>query len=190
MVAPAGGIPISFSYGGTAARGAGCDYTADGTITIPAGSNSASISISALADYALEGPETIAVTAPTSVTVAGIGYEIVGSLPSITIGDKTDGAIEVVKQTPVGAASEPATHGSFRIKYKNSSVTRTVATKVLYTITGAPAGTSYTVSPTPVGEATIPAGQNYVDVRINVINNYKVEGERNIELTISNATPL
>ena len=189
-VAPAAGISIGLTYDGTATRGE--DYTALASITIPEDLSEGTISIVAQNDDLIESLEAITITVPPTITYGGITYEIIIESPlNIKIVDKTDGAIVVVKQTPTtGDASEPSRHGSFRIKFKNDNVKRAIPTKVLYTITGAPPASSYTVRPTPVGEATIPANSNYVDVFIDVHNNYIVEGTRSIEIEISNPTPL
>ena len=73
--APANGIAVNYTIGGTATAGAGGDYTiagaagATGTVDVPAGATSAAIAVTINEDTAVEGDETVVLT-----LAAGAGY--------------------------------------------------------------------------------------------------------------------
>lgn len=174
----------------TATLGIGNDYSLNPTTaatqyTLPANANSASYTLTAQADKLLEVDEFVKVVASAP---AGHTMKSGENSVTITIKDQTDGSIIVVKQTPSGNASEnPLTHGSFRIKFKDDqvkSVTRQV--KVKYSLSGSSQiNRDHTITPTPIGEATIPIMANYVDVVVNVVNNFVVQGDHELNIEIS-----
>lgn len=183
-LAPAN-ITINFTYGGSATHGTGKDYTAPTSITIPAGSNKATINFVALTDYIVEGPEAIAITAPPTVTVGGLTYDVIStSLSNISIVDKTNGAVSMSR---VGDAAEPNTKGQVMFKFPGSgatAVTCAYPVKVVYSYSGTSATGNYT--PNSPAEAIIPSGQNSVTVNtLTPINNYVVEGSREVTVTIT-----
>lgn len=184
-------IPIAFT--GTAVRGAGNDYTTDptgATLTILSGQQEAFLTITALADDIIElgGDETVIVTA-SPVGIYAINPS--GNPATINIVDKTDGTIVVEKFTPTtGDAKEnPLTHGSFKIKYAanaNTKCTRPV--KVTYILSGtAVHSDDYTVP--HLTEAIIGANTNFKEIPVTVKNNYIVQGDRGVIVTITGVTP-
>lgn len=168
------------------------DYVAKSeTVTFLPGETSKTFTVQTNTDKLMEGDELLYVSLSNPVNAALQGG---GSVLQTNgkIVDQTDGTLVVVKQTPAGSASEnPLTHGSFRIKFKDDQVKTSPDrnVKVDYTLGGTSViSRDHTVSPTPVGEATILANSSYVDVIISVVDNYLVQGNHNVEITITNAT--
>ena len=84
-VAPAGGITVNYSVGGTATADA--DYTAlPGSVTIPAGASSATIAIAVLDDNVVESSETVVVTL-TGTDHPGVTVSSASSQATATIAD-------------------------------------------------------------------------------------------------------
>lgn len=192
-IAPTGGISFTLTYTGTATSGV--DYTGAATIAIAQGQNEGTVSIITNAeDYLLEGDETVIISAPASITALGVPFSIVGGPLSVTIKDKTDGSIIAEKYKPAGEdASEPNVDGSFRIRFKDENVKSVKPATVSFKLSGVSA-TSYTVKAvtgsvtydalTAEGTAVIPASSNGVEVTIEVVDNYVVEGTRNLKMEI------
>ncbi len=156
-----------------------------GPLFFAPGETSITFTLATVADKILEGDETIALVLSNAVNAVLDGGSSTLQTNG-TIKDQTNGALMVVKQAD---ASEPLTHGSFRIKFMDDEVktspTRTV--KVCYTITGnAVSPNDYTISPpSPV---VIPANSSYVDLSVAIVNNYVVEGARSVTIKIHTPT--
>jgi len=82
-------LPVSYTAGGTAVSGS--DFTAlSGTVTIPAGQATASVTVTPVDDSAVEGSETVVVT-----LTAGGGYQVGSpSSATVTIADDDGAAVD------------------------------------------------------------------------------------------------
>jgi hypothetical protein len=166
---------IAYTVTGTATSGA--DYTAlSGTVTIPAGSTTANITIPVINDTIVEGNETVIITL-TSVTS---GLATLGATLSATntITDN-DAATVSIAATTAGSESGP-TSAVFTATQTNPASTNTVI-NIAFSGT-ATAATDYTSPGTTV---TIPAGSTTATVTVPVINDAAVEGDETLILTLS-----
>ena len=168
---------IAYSVGGTATSGV--DYTAlSGTVTIPAGATTATISIPVLDDPVVEGGETVIVTL-TSITsgLATLGAPLAATN---TITDN-DAATVTIANTTNGA--EPATNGVMTVTQSSLSATNTVLS---YTVGGtAASGADFTALS---GTVTILAGATTATINIPVLNDLIVEGPETVVVTLTAVT--
>jgi hypothetical protein len=170
---------VSYTVTGTATSGT--DYTAlSGSVTIPAGSTTATISIPVINDAIVETAETVIVTlnAVTSGTSTSIGTP---AAATNTIADN-DAATVSIATTTNGSETGP-TAGVMTVTQSAVSGTNTV---VAYTVSGtATSGSDYTALS---GTVTIAAGATTATINIAVINDILVEGNETVILTLSSVT--
>ena len=168
---------ISYTVSGTATSAA--DYTAlSGTVTIPAGSTTATISIPVLDDAIVEGGETVTVTF-TSVTsgLATLGATLIATN---TIADNDSATVTIANTTD---AAEPSTNGEMTLTQTAVSSQDTVLS---YLVSGtAISGSDYTVLS---GTVTIPAGATMATISILVLNDLVVEPTETLTVTLSAVT--
>lgn len=141
-------LAVAFTVGGTAASGT--DYASLGTsVTIPAGSDTAAITLQPVDDGAIEGSETVILTIS-----AGISYTLgTPKAATVTIHDNDFPPVVTVAATTAGASEEGPTPGVFTFtRTGNTSAALTVKFALAGTAT---AGTDYTSITTSV---TIPSG--------------------------------
>lgn len=178
--APAAGVTVTYSLGGSATPGS--DYTDPqaGTITIPAGSQSGTITLNVNDDPNFEGTENISIT----LNSANQGFLITGGgTASINLLDND--APPSVSVAAGANAAEPATNGSFNITLSTPAPAGGVT--VTYTLSGtATPGSDYTDP--QGGTVTITSGNNSATVAINVINDPDPESPETITLTINSVT--
>jgi hypothetical protein len=174
-------LTVSYTVGGTASNGS--DFAAMGTsVVIPAGSASATITVTPVDDAFAEGNETVVVTISPSANY------IVGTPPNnsatIIIGD--DEPVELpavgVVATDAAASESPLTTGFY-------TVTRTGLTAAPLTVNYAVGGTAtpggdYVALP---GSLVIPAGVSSATITVTPINDSAGEGSETVVLTISAA---
>ena len=174
---------VSYTVAGSAT--AGTDYTAlSGTVTIPAGSTSATIDVTGIvADSLVEGTETVDITL-SSITASDPGITIDGAnnSDSIDIFDN-DAALVSIAGTTDGDENGPV-DGVFTV---TQSATAVSATVVSYTVAGsATAGTDYTALS---GTVTIPAGSTSATIDVTgIVADSLVEGTETIDITLSSIT--
>ncbi|RFM31935.1 Calx-beta domain-containing protein, partial [Chitinophaga silvisoli] len=173
-------VTITYTISGTAT--AGTDYTAlTGSVTIPAGKNSAVIAVNVIDDLVYEGNENITITL-NGASGATLGSLSASGTASLTIADNDLPPLSIVKTAD---AAEPSTNGGFVISTA-AAYTVTSPITVTYTIAGtANNGTDYS---TMSGTITIPAGANSITLPVNVIDNYKADGTRTVILTLVSGT--
>lgn len=176
-------LPVTFSGAGTATFGAGNDYLASssaagftfngssGTITIPAGQASATMTITGLDDALLEGNENVLIT-----VTASAGYVVSGTAANGVITDDETATISISK-TSDGAESSAATYGTFRVTLSRASSTDTV---VNYSFGGTASALDYTAS----NSVIIPANNLSADIVVTVINDRLVEGTETVLATL------
>lgn len=158
----------------------GTDYTVSGTsVTIPSGSLSATITVSAINDVLVEGNETIVATigtptganigTPSSTTITITDDDVAPSNPTLTI---------TAQPTSVSEAGGTATFTAALSQAASVTVTATV------NFSGtAVSGTDYTASGTTI---SIPAGSLSATVSVSVIDDALVEGNETVIATLAN----
>lgn len=156
---------VSFTVAGTASSGS--DYAPLGTsITIPTGSNSVALTLSPLADAAVEGYETVIVRLTNSPSY------VIGSLGTgtVTITDANISTVSIAATTPTASETGPS-NGVFTISRDgptNSALT------VYFSVTGtASAGTDYTSLGSSI---VIAANRVSTNLLVRPINDSLTEG--------------
>ncbi len=172
-------LEVQYTIDGSSSAVNGTDYTEIPlTVTIPAGSASATIDITPKQDFPLaEGPETVKLNLVDLQT-----YDL-GADKSATVtiadNDQLEKPMIKIEATDAEAAEEGLDPGTF-------TVTRdkflTDALEVKYTIAGtAEDGTDYTIPAT----VTIPAGETSATIEVTPIEDTFAEGPETVELTLA-----
>ncbi|MFC2086962.1 Calx-beta domain-containing protein [Bacteroidota bacterium] len=172
-------VTVDYTVTGGTATGGGTDYTlADGTLTISAGEDSGTISITVINDSDIENDETIIIelSNPSSNVYLGTNTE-----HTYTINDN-DADYDIEFTASSASGQESTTLKTVFLSLSGSSPTET---KVAYTVTGGTAtgnGTDYTV----VNDtATIPGGQTSTSFNITIVNDVLDENDETIIITLS-----
>jgi carbon monoxide dehydrogenase subunit G len=171
----AGALVVTYTVTGTAT--ADDDYTAlTGTVTIPAGSLTATFNVNVLQDAVSEPSETVIVTLDP-----GAAYSVSATQDdaTVTIADDEPTVTVTASDPAAGEATGTLNPGAF-------TITRTGATTdpltVNYTVTGtATGGTDYT---TLTGTAIIPAGSTHVIVNVTVTQDAVAEPSETVIVTL------
>ena len=169
---------IAYSISGSAAGGS--DFTApSGTVTIPAGQTSATVTIAVIDDSTVEAGEDVTLTLD-SITSGNSSITIdAADNDTLTIADNDTAEVSV----EVGANATEAMDGSINITLSQPSSTDTTVT---YTVGGtATPGTDYQALS---GTAPIPAGQTSVSIPVVVIPDDEVEGTETVIVTVDEIT--
>jgi hypothetical protein len=167
-------LTVQVQIAGTAANGVDYDNL-NTTVTIPAGSSTATVTVNPIDDGDVEGDETVILS-----LVDDAGYNLAGqSSDTVTI---ADGDVPTI--VSIVASDDTATEGDGNAVF---TVTRTGSTAqdltVEFTVTGAATnGADYQTITTTV---TIPAGESTVDVTVVPINDAEVEGDETVILTLN-----
>ena len=169
---------VAYTVSGTATSGA--DYTAlSGTVTIPAGSTTATISIPVINDAIVEGNETVIIT----LTSISSGLATLGATLSATntIADNDSATVTIANGTN-GTEVGPA-NGTMTVTQTAISATNTV---IAYTVSGtATSGSDYTALS---GTVTVPAGSTIATISIPVIDDAIVEGNETVVVTLTSVS--
>ncbi len=170
---------ISYTVTGTATSGS--DYTAlAGTVTIPAGSTTATITIPVINDLIVEANETVIVTLNT--VTSGTSTTIGAPAAATNTISSDDVATVSIATTTNGSETGP-TAGVMTVTQSAVSSTNTV---VAYTRTGtATSGTDFTALS---GTVTILAGATTATINIAVVNDIIAEGNETVILTLTSVT--
>ena len=174
---------ISYTVTGTAT--AGTDYTAlSGSVTVPAGSTSATIFVTGIVpDSLVEGAETVVITL-NSITMSSPGVTInsFNDIDSIDILDGDAATVSIVGTTD-GNEAGPI-NGVFTVSQTTASVNDTVLT---YTVAGsATSGVDYTALS---GSVTITGGLTSASITVPVIApDDLVEGTETVTITLTGIT--
>jgi len=173
----AGDLTVNYTIGGTATNGT--DYsTISGSVVIPDGQTSATITISPVDDSLIEGSETVTLT-----LAAGSGYTIgAQSSHAVMIVDNKVYEIPVASIASSGAVAFEAggDPGAFTV---TRSGARAGALTVFYTISGtASNGTDYTAIS---GSVVIPDGQTSATITIAPVDDSLIEGSETVTLTLA-----
>ena len=174
---------ISYTVAGTAT--AGTDYTAlSGTVTIPAGSTTATIDVTGIVlDSLIEGTETVTVTL-TAITASdpGIIIDAANDNDAIDILDGDSATVSIAGTTD-GNEAGPV-DGVFTVTQTTIAVSDTVLT---YSAGGtATAGTDYTALS---GTVTIPGGSTSAAIDVTgIVADSLVEGPETVVITLTGIT--
>ncbi len=172
-------ITYAVDASGVDAAQAGIDYTAlSGTVTIFAGSLTASIDVAVLDDTLVEDPENVVVTLLSGDVVQGDAEIIVGDQSEATVViDDTD--IAEVTIAKLVDAAEPAQDALLTVSLSNVAANDKVIT---YLVSGsAEAGVDYTALS---GSVTIFAGTLEATIDIEVLDDSIVEGIEELTVTL------
>jgi hypothetical protein len=170
---------INYQVAGSAT--AGQDYAAlPGSVTIPAGSQSATINVAVTDDPRFEGSETVIVTL-TSIASGDPQITPSATPATLAIADNETGLISIAATTPAGETGTAA--GQFTVTQGGITATNTVIT---YQVAGsATAGSDYA----PLsGTVTIPAGQISATINVAAIDDQLVEGTESVRVTLTAIT--
>ncbi|MDR0659795.1 MAG: hypothetical protein LBG19_03120 [Prevotellaceae bacterium] len=149
--------------------------SASGSITIPGGGNSVSFIVKALEYNFYEEDEflKIAATPPSGYTMGTNNVSL-----KLTPSDIIVATLNYAQESYISA-----TTGKFQIRFKKTGVTTKKQVKILYQLIGyANDGTVYDlINPT---EAIIPLNDNHIDIEVKPIDNFIVEGVREITIKL------
>jgi hypothetical protein len=176
---------ISYSVSGTA--GSNVDFAPPaGTIIIPATSNEAIITIPVINDNISEPTETVVLTITSAVnSISALTFTPNSPVSADILDDENIGPNNVITAYKIADAGEPGSPGMFRIKFPGTIVSA-AATTVTYSVSGtAVNGTDFSALP---GSVVIPAGANFVDIPVTVIDDKIIEGVETVALQLSSAT--
>ena len=180
-------VTVNLSYSGVAADGS--DFTGVATVTIPAGSSSASFNIATLQDVLAEGVENFTVTVASA---AGGNFE--NLVISGANGAQTTAIID--DDTPALSVSSPTVgEGGFAVFTVSLSNPSTTAVTFNPTLSSGSAtvGTDTATAleyfdgaswiAVPVGGVTLAAGSTSVQVRVATTDDVAAEGSETFTLT-------
>jgi hypothetical protein len=175
-------VSIPFTLGGTATQGAGNDYTITASpITIPAGSTTATITITPINDSDYENDETVIVTigTPTNATASGV------TVHTATI--TNDDALPTVSFTAANQnVAENTASATITAQLSAASIqTITVPFTINGSSTATGGGTDYSISATPI---TINAGSTSADITLTVINDSIDEADETVVVNMGTPT--
>jgi len=168
---------VSYSVAGTATSGS--DYAAlSGSITIPAGSTTGTITVDVTDDALVEGSETVVVTLTSVTPTASIDTSNDDATVSIT--DNDSATVSIANTTD---SSEPTSDGTLTVTLSAASSTDTT---ISYSVSGtATGGTDYA---SLSGSITIPAGSTSGTLTVDVSDDGSVEGNETVIVTLSAVT--
>ncbi len=161
----------------TAATADGDYAAASGTLTIPAGSTTAQITVNVTGDTKVEGNETFMVDLSNSV---GATISDSQGLGTINNDDSTSISIDDVA---VAEGNAGTTAFTFTVSLSNPSATDVTVDYTTTDGTSTTADTDYTATS---GTLTISAGSTTSQITVNVTGDTKVEGNETFTVDLSN----
>ncbi|MCL4206381.1 MAG: hypothetical protein KJ000_28200, partial [Pirellulaceae bacterium] len=187
-------LTVSFSVGGTATLGADYGQTGaatftstTGTVLLPAGASTATVTIAPLTDRVTELNETVVLT-----LTPGSGYRVDGPAAATGTIVDDDAAILSIED---GTLLEPETGSQdlvLQIRMRDGQgapATADVAVSVNWTFTHKTTNDSdFASSLIKSGTVTIPAGQSGAELRFPVVADNLVELDETFEVTLNNLT--
>ncbi len=179
-------VPTKVDYAIAGSAFNGTDYTGiSGTVTIPAGANSADINILINDDLIIEGSETVQLQLSTVTnSLFTFTADPVAKTATIADNDNTN-PNNIVTLSKISDGVEGAANIIYRLSYP-AGITSSAATAVNYLIGGTAFNSlDYSTLGTSV---TIPANSNYVDFTLTVLDDQIIEGTETVALTLTSAT--
>lgn len=174
-------LTVRFSRGGTATQGA--DYHALGeTVTIPAGSASATVRVTPINDTEPEPAETVVLT-----LAAGAGYQI-GNPATATVTLQDDDTANLPTVTVAASDASAAEAGTDLAVFTVARTgPNTAPLSVQYTVAGT-ASAPADFGPVLPGSIVIPAGSATATIQIVPVNDTVAEADETVILTIAAGT--
>jgi hypothetical protein len=168
----ASALTVKYTVSGSATPGS--DYNAlSGTVTIPAGVASATVSVTPVDDAAMEGLETVVVRLTSSAAYT------VGAPSSATVKITSDETVRINATDPT-ATEVGLTTGTFTVTRTGSTAS---ALTVNYTVAGtATAGMDYQALP---GSVTIAAGATTATIVVTPLDDSLMEGLETVIVRLS-----
>ncbi|HEY1024867.1 MAG TPA: Calx-beta domain-containing protein [Sphingobacteriaceae bacterium] len=187
MVSFPGGITraqpttILYTIGGEAANS--IDFTTlPGSVLIPAGSNSAVIDISVINDQVIEGTETVELTLSTETI--GVSVSPGGPVPANITDDDDTPSNRSISLAKIQDGAESTANVIFRMQFP-PGIANSVDTTLNYILGGsAIPGVDFS---DPSGSVTIPAGDNSVDIIVEMIDEQLMEATETVTLALQSA---
>ncbi|RPI62696.1 MAG: hypothetical protein EHM48_03680, partial [Planctomycetaceae bacterium] len=171
-----GSLAVNYTVSGTATNGT--DYTSlSGSITIPDGQASTTITLTPTNDSSIEGTETAIVT-----LASGTGYSV-GSPSGATVNIADDDVYTVTISATDAAAAEPSNTGTFTVTRAGGTSGDLVVN--LSRSGTAVNGTDYNSIGTTV---TIPNGQSSATITVTPIDDTTTESTETVILTLSSGS--
>ena len=172
---------LTYSVGGSAT--AGTDFTAlSGTVTIAAGSTSATINIATINDALVEATEDVIVTL-TAIAASDpqVTIDVANDVATLDIVDNNSATVTIANTTD-GNETGPVA-GVFTV---TQSAAASVDTVLTYSVGGsATSGTDFTALS---GAVTIAAGSTTATINIATINDALVEATEDVVVTLTGIT--
>ncbi|HVI46713.1 MAG TPA: Calx-beta domain-containing protein [Chitinophaga sp.] len=163
---------------------------------IPAGKNSVDVPVNIVDNKVIEGDEEVR-TALMLAQMKRFGNNIafdVNDLDTVRMNihdDESDATGPKATEREMMAekiadASEPATPGTFRIRFTNAQLTAVKDVTVNYIVGGTAVADSRYKKLN--GTIVIPAGKNSTDIQVDPIDNKIVEGDENVQLQLQSVS--
>ena len=172
-------LVVSYSLGGSAGGGDYGASPAGGSVTIPAGLSSATVTLTPTDDSEIEPDETVELT-----LASGQGYYVSGSTSAtVTIHDN-DRPTVTVYAADAEAAESGQDPGSFVVS-RNGGLWQDLT--VLYGLGGTASESDYSASPGN-SSVTIPTGSTSATVTITPVDDSEPEDDETVELTLSESS--
>jgi uncharacterized repeat protein (TIGR01451 family)/gliding motility-associated-like protein len=181
---------ISTATGGT---GAGYDFdntAVTGEIILPANTNSIPLPVKVNDDQLVEANETVQITIQdnnlSDVTGMKFTFDRAQATASMIIEDDDNIPVNILGATDGREPGGTGNNGSITIGWPNG-ISATGAVIIRFTITGTASGSAdYTAIPVT---RVLPAGASNVTIPVSVLNDFIVEGNETVTLTITALTP-
>src|SRR6185295_9134150 len=168
--------PLTVRYTVAGSATPGSDYVAlTGSVTIPAGSASATITVTPIDDTLAEADETVIATL-TADDAYAIGTP---GAATVTIISNDPPTVTIAATTPTGSETGP-TAGAFTVTRVGPT---TAALTVLYTVAGS--ATPASDYQALFGSVTIPAGSATATITVTPINDTLAEADETVVVTLA-----
>ena len=184
LKAPDGGLPVTLTQvASVAPMAASTDFAMPATVTILKNQECVSFELDLKGDLLIEGNESLKIEATATNCKPGSD--------ELLIIDRTDGAIIIeINPEKINEGPTPGT-GTFTIRFSVAGVNcPNKKVKIEYTVSGtAKNGTHYTITPNSNPAYTyINAGQTSTTVTVQAINDFIVDGGRDVKIVIDKVT--
>ena len=186
--APSGGLTLGYSVGGTATAGSGNDFTiaGSGTLSVGAGTTSATIPVAINDDSANESAETVILT----LTGGGTGYTLGSTtVHTLTITDNDGGPAQPVASFASASSSAAENAGTRNVTVSLSSAAPSGGLTLRYSVTGtATAGSDNDFTIQNSGTLTVAAGATTATIPVAINDDSSTENAETVILTLTGGT--